>query len=124
MEAYAALEPCYDVPLDPGVADIMAWFKDLDVYTFQSCEGGDGHTRRESTVWFEGGQAEGLRVMAAALREGLPVASLRRVWDAIDGEVVGPWWEMTFYRQWTRNGSVPERTLGPSRQWGRGLTKT
>ena len=48
---------------------------------------------------------------------------LRRVWDAIDGEVVGPWWEMTLWKVWTPNGSPVDLELGASRQWGRGLTK-
>lgn len=56
----------------------------------------DGHSYREPTVRFEGGISEGLRAVSIALAYGLPVVSLRRAWEVVDGMLHGPWWEMTF----------------------------
>jgi hypothetical protein len=66
------------------------------IETFESCEGGTGHSFPEPTVRFEGGPGEGLRAMAVALENGMPVFRLRRVWGMIEGALHGPWWEMTF----------------------------
>jgi hypothetical protein len=66
------------------------------IETFESCEGGNGHAYREPTVRFHGDRSEGYRALATALKAGLPVAELRRVWPVLDGEATGPWWELTF----------------------------
>ena len=47
-------------------------------------------------VRFHGGMAEGFRALSIAIKEGLPVDSLRRVWPLVDGEPTGPSWELTF----------------------------
>jgi len=86
----------YDPSFDPGIAAAVDALVRAGVETFESCEGGPGHAYPEPTVRFHGYQAEGHRALAAALAAGLPVAALRRVWDVIDGEPVGPHWEMTF----------------------------
>jgi hypothetical protein len=67
------------------------------VETFESCEGGRGHSYPWPTVRFEGGASEGLRALSVAIANGLPVEQLRRTWGVIDGLIHGPWWEMTFY---------------------------
>lgn len=56
----------------------------------------------DPTVRFHGQPAAGFHALAHAMDHGLPVLSLRRYWDVIDGEVTGPKWEMTF------------RTTGPT----------
>lgn len=66
------------------------------VETFESCQGGKGHSFLEPTVRFHGGRAEGLRALGIAMQNGLAVSELRRYWDVIDGEPHGPNWEMTF----------------------------
>ncbi len=66
------------------------------VQTFESCEGGVGHSYPEPTVRFHGNRAEGLRALSVAMQAGLPVEKLRRVWPIVDGEPTGPWWELTF----------------------------
>jgi len=86
----------YDPPLDPGIAEAVCLLVADGVETFQSCEGGPGHAFPEPTVRFHGHRDEGFRALGIALRAGLPVSELRRVWDLIDGEPVGPHWEMTF----------------------------
>ncbi len=50
----------------------------------------------EPTIRFYGNPWEGFRAYAAAMTHGLPVFSLRRVYDLNDGELHGPWWELTF----------------------------
>lgn len=86
----------FDPPLDPGIYPAVVALRAAGVETFESCEGGAGHAYPVPTVRFHGGADEGYRALAAALRAGLKVAELRRVWPIIDGEPTGPWWEMTF----------------------------
>jgi hypothetical protein len=85
-----------DPPLDPGIAIAVHALQRAGVETFESCEGGVGHAYPEPTVRFHGDTSEGFRALAVAMREGLLVAELRRVWPVNDGEPTGPWWELTF----------------------------
>jgi hypothetical protein len=70
------------------------------IETFESCQGGAGHSYPEPTVRFSGGYAAGFRALAVAVSHGLPVSALRRSWniDPHTQEPIGPHWEMTFYR--------------------------
>jgi hypothetical protein len=86
----------YDPPLDPGIYDAVELLRQAGIETFESCQGGTGHAYTEPTVRFHGDRAEGFRALAAALRAGLGVVSLRRVWPILDSEPTGPWWELTF----------------------------
>lgn len=88
----------FDPPLDPGIAREVETLFAQGIETFESCEGGPGHAYPEPTVCFHGDRSEGLRAMSLAMRTGLGVAALRRVWPVIDGEVTGPYWEITFRR--------------------------
>lgn len=92
-------------PLDPGVARFVEVLCENGIETYESCEGGPGHASAEPMVRFHGNQAEGFRALAIAHTFGLPVSDLRRRWAIIDGEPVGPQWEMTFKR--LADGSVP-----------------
>lgn len=94
----------FDPPLDADIAEAVVVLRSHDVETFESCQGGSGHAYPEPTVRFHGDTSEGLRALAAAMKEGLPVAELRRVWPILDNEPTGPWWEITF-------GTVPPRGL-------------
>jgi hypothetical protein len=91
-----ARQGVFEPPLDAGIRDIVLTLVANGIETFESCEGGSGHSFPEPTVRFEGASSEGLRAMAVALANGLPVFRLRRVWGGIDGVMHGPWWEMTF----------------------------
>lgn len=82
--------------LDPGVRRYVVVLADAGVETFESCEGGEGHSMPEPTVRFHGAKPDGFRALAVALENGLPVADLRRYWPVIDGEPTGPYWELTF----------------------------
>lgn len=86
----------YDPPLDKGIVHAVEVLVAGGVETFESCEGGLGHTYPKPTVRFHGYRDEGFRALALALLADLPVTDLRRVWDVIDGEPTGPHWEMTF----------------------------
>lgn len=84
--------------LDPGIAPYVDTMRAARIETFESCEGGDGHAYTEPTVRFSGGRGEGFRALSVALEHGMPVESVRRYWDVIDGEPSGPAWEITFWR--------------------------
>jgi hypothetical protein len=87
----------YDPPLDRGIAQAVSVLAAANIETFEACEGGPGHAYPEPTVRFHGDQAEGFKALASAIRGGLRVAALRRVWPLLDGEPAGPWWELTFH---------------------------
>lgn len=82
--------------LDPGIMAAVKLLRDAGIETFESCQGGAGHSYPEPTVAFHGQHGEGFRALAAALQHRLPVSELRRVWSIEDGEPVGPHWEMVF----------------------------
>lgn len=90
--------PECDLPIDAGIAYAVAVLRSGAVETFESCEGGAGHAFLEPTVRFYGTSAAGYHAVSVAMDYGLPVAELRRVWNLQDGELVGPNWEMTFFK--------------------------
>jgi len=82
--------------IDPGIRREVRILWDNGIHTTEACEGRRGHSFAEPTVRFAGGSAEGFKALAIAREHALNVTSLRRVWRVIDGEPVGPEWEMTF----------------------------
>jgi hypothetical protein len=86
----------FDPPLDPGIRNAVELLRAAGVDTFESCEGGSGHSYPEPTIRFHGDRPEGFRALSAAMQAGLAVAELRRIWPVIDGEPTGPYWELTF----------------------------
>lgn len=85
-----------EMPLDSGIRRYVLILRAQGIATFESCEGGKGHAFAEPTIRFYGNTWEGPRAFSAAMNFGLPVMSLRRSYDVIDGNLEGPWWEMTF----------------------------
>jgi hypothetical protein len=85
-----------ETPLDAGIERAVHVLVSAGIATYESCEGGRGHAFPEPTVRFRGDHAEALRAVAAAIDHGLPVNALRRVWGVTNGELDGPWWEVTF----------------------------
>ena len=100
MDANTAALPPGDrhMPLDPGIANAVSVLRAAGVETFESCEGGAGHAFPVPTVRFHGDSWAGYRAFAVAMENELGAASLKRVHDVIDGQLHGPWWEMTFRR--------------------------
>lgn len=91
-----AKELHFEPPLDEGIREIVTTLVANGVETFESCEGGRGHSFPWPTVRFEGSSSEGLRALSVALSYGFRVDELKRVWGVVDGLLHGPWWEMTF----------------------------
>lgn len=87
----------FDPPLDTGIKKAVNILCNAGVETFESCQGGKGHSYPEPTVKFHGDRTEGLKAFSIAMRGNLRVSALRRMYDVIDGELVGPYWEITFY---------------------------
>jgi hypothetical protein len=85
--------------LDRGVKRYVEILNKGGVETFESCEGGKGHSYAEPTVRFHGGRAEGFKALAVAQEHGLPVFALQRTWSIEDGEPTGPCWELVFSRK-------------------------
>lgn len=91
----AESEPQFDPPLDAGIEPFVKYLVSKGIETFESCEGGSNHAYPEPTVRFHGARPEGYRAVSYALEAGFHVAALRRVWPVLDGELTGPYWELT-----------------------------
>ena len=88
--------PEEDLQLDHGIKDAVCIFQEEGIETYESCEGGPGHAYPGPTIRFLGDNSEGYRAYAAALRNGLSVSELRRIWVTEEGNLSGPYWEITF----------------------------
>ena len=82
--------------LDRGIRREVEVLMSNGIETFESCEGGAGHSYPEPTVRFHGQQAEGWKALAVAMQNGLNIFTLRRIWTIIDNEPIGAYWEMVF----------------------------
>lgn len=85
-----------DMPLDEGIAQIVHILRADGIETIESCQGGDGHPFHVPTVRVCGGPGEGFRTYGVAVRAGLKPRSLSRIWTVDDGELTGPYWDITF----------------------------
>lgn len=86
--------------LDPGIAVAVRILQQNGIETYESCEGGPGHSYPEPTICFHGGPGEGWRALAVCLTHALPVSELRRTWVILDrNEPTGPKWEIVFSRK-------------------------
>jgi hypothetical protein len=98
----ASLEPGEIRGLDPGIVAAVRVLRRSGIETYESCEGGPGHSYPEPAVRFHGQRYEGYRALSAALlgsdEIGLRLYALRRFWTIEDGEAVGPRWELVWLR--------------------------
>lgn len=86
--------------LDAGIARAVDVLRDNGIETFESCEGGTGHSMPEPTVRFHGAAEAGWRALALCLAYGFPVLALRRYWAIhANGEPAGPYWEIVFRKK-------------------------
>lgn len=86
----------YSPSLDKSIEKEVAILVEGGIETYESCEGGKGHSYPEPTIRFHGDRSEGFKALAIALQNDLKVTALKRIWIVSDGEPNGPWWEMTF----------------------------
>jgi hypothetical protein len=94
-----ARAPDRDCPLDRWISYAVKVLRDAGIKTYESCNGGKGHSYREPAVRFHGTNADGFRALAIAQTFGLPVRALRRFWSIERGEPTGPYWELTFWER-------------------------
>ena len=91
--------------LDPGIAPYVDVLDAAGIETYESCEGGCGHSYPEPAVRFYGDRTEGFRALAVAVQHALPVRAVRRFWQVDrQGEPHGPYWELAFWEPATRAG--------------------
>lgn len=84
--------------MDPGVALYVDVLDAAGIETYESCQGGEGHSYAEPAVRFYGVRGEGFRALAVALQHGFPVRAIRRIWTVDeDGHPEGPYWELAFW---------------------------
>lgn len=89
----------FEPPLEHGIEKAVLVLRENGIETFESCQGGDGHSSSHPMVRFHGGLGEGHKALGIALIYGLPVSELLREWTVIDEEPTGPYWRMVFYKQ-------------------------
>lgn len=82
--------------LDPEIKEAVIILNQNGVETFQSCQGGEGHSYVEPTIEFYGEMGEGFRALGIALTHGLNVKQLNRQWKIQQGQPIGPQWSMVF----------------------------
>jgi hypothetical protein len=85
-----------EMQVDPGIRRHVAILRAHGIETYQSCQGGEGHSSPEPMVRFFGNAFEGFKAFAIAMTYGLPVAEIRHSYGVIDGRLTGPEWEITF----------------------------
>lgn len=88
--------------LDAGIRDIVKILIDAGVETFESCQGGKGHSMHEPTVRFHGTVAAGWYALSICLDHGLPVLSIGQYWDVNENQPTGPYWQIVFRKQSSR----------------------
>ena len=84
------LHPVEDIPAE------IAALRAVGLEPSRVYYGQGEHAGAVTSVLFAGDRNDGWHALAAALKAGLEVAELRRIWNVSEGELVGPWWEMTF----------------------------
>lgn len=85
--------------LDVGIKGTVHLLRRKGVDTFSSCQGSPGHARSEPNVRFFGDGDEGpraLQIILSAFPEAKKQPQLRRIWDVVDGEPTGPYWELVW----------------------------
>ena len=85
-----------DWQLDPLIKPFVKILIDNGIETFESCQGGEDHCFPVPTIRFLGHREEGPRAVAVCLANYLPISNIRRTWSIEGGEMVGPYWELTF----------------------------
>lgn len=93
--SFEALAPDTDMDIDAGIRRWVLILRSKGVETFEACQGGSGHAMPEPTIKFHGSSWAGYHAFAVAMEHGLPVLHLRRVYGVGDGQLEGPWWEIT-----------------------------
>lgn len=94
LEAFA---PAVDMELDPGIRHAVLILRSQGVETFESCQGGDGHSFPDPAIKFHGDAWAGFKAFAIAMEHGLPVRRVQRAYSVVNGQLEGPWWEIVFY---------------------------
>ena len=85
--------------IDAGIRQAVKCLQESGIHTFESCEGGPGHSYPEPTVAFHGTPETGWRAFAVCIVHKLPVQSLQRTWEFYEGELHGPYWELVFSKR-------------------------
>jgi hypothetical protein len=96
-----AREPIYCAEdyanLDPGIRRAVQILVDAGIETFESYEGGQGHSYPGPAVRFRGGPDDGWVALGIRIALGLKPTDLKRVWYVLDrNDPTGPYWEITF----------------------------
>jgi hypothetical protein len=81
---------------DFGIRRAVELLQKHDIFTVESCEGGEGHSYPEPTIKFTGTPTTGWKALVVCLDYGLPIRDLRQMWRVSENVPTGPCWEITF----------------------------
>jgi hypothetical protein len=90
--------------LDEGICGIVKILDAAGVETFESCQGGPGHSMPEPTVRFHGTIAAGWRALGVCFDNGLSVLSIGQYWDVNENQPSGPYWQIVFRKRAGEDG--------------------
>ncbi|HEY7831779.1 MAG TPA: hypothetical protein VIC06_14550 [Solirubrobacteraceae bacterium] len=100
-----ALEHFFGERMDPGIVHIVRLFKEHDIETCQSCQGGEGHSYTWPTVDIYG---DPWKALSVCNNHALPVHTVSHQWDIENGEPTGQFWRIEF---------SPAKLAPLQRQW-------
>ncbi len=89
----------FDLPLDTGIERAVLFLINNGIETWESCEGGEGHSYPEPAVRFHGGYSELLRAASLLIGRQFPVKRFSRVHRVIEGELDRMTNEVVFYKK-------------------------
>ncbi len=102
------LPPIDENSLESGIKEYVLFLRANGVETFESCEGGPGHSFPEPTIRFYGDKYEGIKATYLCLANEVPLCQIRRTITVNqDKEVSSPFWEAVFDYQCNR----PDKTF-------------
>jgi hypothetical protein len=86
--------------LDDGIRDAVVLLTQHGIETYESCEGGVGHSYPEPTVAFHDDNSKGLRALGICVQFGLPVKELQQVWQVDqDNAIFQIAWRVVFWKK-------------------------
>ena len=88
-------EPPWD-QLDPLIRPYVRALYEAGFDTYESCQGGEGHSAAAPFIRFKGNHHVGFKALALAIDREWPVIELARFWHIMPEGPVGPDWQMRF----------------------------
>lgn len=80
--------------IDPGIASAVRALDFYGIETFESCQGGEGHSAEKPSIWFRGDDHAGLWAVWLLSSLKFKVEELSRHWNPDHGVPREPFWKV------------------------------